>query len=70
MACLTEGCNGDYGEIWIDRTFTRQGRQITMTGIPALVCDVCGDDMYHETVVERVQALLVWSELRNTARLT
>jgi len=65
MKCSIRGCAGEYQERRISQVFTRDGNSIVVEGIPARVCDLCGDTILSWGTVERLlRALEVGQEPR------
>ena len=58
MKCSLEQCPGEYRETHIAQVFTRNGESIVIEGIPAKVCDVCGDTLLDWAAVERLWTTL------------
>lgn len=58
MRCSVEGCPGEYEEREIVHTVCHEGRVIVIDGVPAEVCQSCGDVLLRPEVVRRIEALL------------
>ncbi|MCH7744475.1 MAG: type II toxin-antitoxin system MqsA family antitoxin [Chloroflexi bacterium] len=56
MKC--DQCQGQYREKTIVLSFQRQGKSIVIEGVPATVCDLCGDTLLSESTVREVEELL------------
>lgn len=62
MRCSIEGCPGEYEEREIVHTVRHQGRVVVIDGVPAEVCQPCGDVLLRPDVVRRIEALLRTSD--------
>lgn len=45
MNCNVPGCAGEYEEELIVRAVERDGRIAVFKDVPAMVCDICGDEL-------------------------
>ena len=52
--CTLQGCEGHYERRLISHVFTHNGTSVVIEGIPALVCDVCGDTILEWNVVQQL----------------
>ncbi len=62
MKCSLQNCQGEYQDRRITHVFTRQGKSIVVEGIPARVCDLCGDTVLSWETTEQLFALLEASQ--------
>ena len=44
--------NGEFEAKKVDKALTRNGKVILFTGVPAEVCDICGERMFNPDVVD------------------
>lgn len=51
-------CSGVYRQERVVECFTVRGDTICIEGIPALVCDVCGDRQFSTEVTRQIQQIL------------
>ena len=51
-------CSGQYREKTIVLSFQRNGRSVVVEGIPALVCDLCGDSLFTMSALNGIERLL------------
>ena len=51
-------CQGHYREKSVVISFHREGRTVLVEDVPALVCDLCGDELLTEDTAEQVERLL------------
>jgi YgiT-type zinc finger domain-containing protein len=51
-------CRGEYREKLVTRSYTFKGRTVVVEGVPALVCDQCGDILIREETVAAIDDLL------------
>ena len=51
-------CHGQYSDKTTVLSFQRGGRTVVVEDVPALVCDVCGDELVTEAVAREVEKLL------------
>jgi YgiT-type zinc finger domain-containing protein len=51
-------CQGQYRKKSIVISFQRDGRSVVIEGVPALVCDLCGDTLLSESTVRQIEQLL------------
>ena len=61
-------CRGEYQAKLIVFSFDRKGQTVVVEGVPAHVCERCGDVLLSERVVQEVEQLLD-QELKGTAPL-
>ncbi|TAK34943.1 MAG: YgiT-type zinc finger protein [Chloroflexota bacterium] len=54
MKCTLRDCSGEYQERRVSQVFTRDGQSFVVEGIPAMVCDVCGDTILNWSTVDRL----------------
>jgi YgiT-type zinc finger domain-containing protein len=45
--------NGEFENKKVDKPLTRDGKVILFTGVPAQVCDVCGERIFSREVVSK-----------------
>jgi YgiT-type zinc finger domain-containing protein len=55
-------CPGEYEERKIVHTARYRGRVVVIDGVPAKVCQICGDVLLRPEVVRRIEALLQSSD--------
>jgi len=58
MKCSIQGCSGDYVSKRINQSFNRDSHLVVIDGIPALVCDICGDVIFSAETTKAVEVLL------------
>ena len=58
MKCTIKGCTGEYEKQAVNQSLKRQGRLVVVDGIPAMVCDVCGDTIFSADTTTRIEAIL------------
>ena len=58
MKCSFRGCPGDYEERRIVQTQRRGDSIIVINGVPAEVCDVCGDVLLTADTLRRLEAIV------------
>lgn len=58
MKCSIKGCPGTYEHKSVHHTVRHRGRVIVIDHVPAQVCDVCGDVLFEEQTVRRIEELL------------
>ena len=58
MKCSIQGCSGEYINKRVNQSFNKDGHLLVIDGIPALVCDVCGDVIFSADTTKAVEALL------------
>ena len=51
-------CRGRYREKPIVVSFKRQGRTVVVEDVPALVCELCGDELLTEATAREIEQLL------------
>ena len=51
-------CQGQYENRTTVLTFQRRGQSVVVEGVPAQVCDRCGDTLLSESIVREVEDLL------------
>jgi YgiT-type zinc finger domain-containing protein len=51
-------CHGQYSDNTTVLSFQRGARTVVVEDVPALVCDVCGDELVTEAVAREVEELL------------
>ena len=51
-------CEGEYREKLITRSYVHNGRPVVVDGVPALMCDRCGDVLIREEVVATIEEIL------------
>lgn len=56
--CTIQGCPGHYIEKHVSHTFRREGRLIVIDGVPAEVCDVCGDVLFSPKTSRKLDRLV------------
>jgi len=54
-ACTIRGCTGTYRERTTSRIEDVAGRRIVIDGIPAEVCDRCGDSLFSPDAVRGIE---------------
>jgi len=67
MNCETKGCVGEYTRTVVSRAFEFQGRTVVVEGIPAQVCDLCGETVFEAGTLDRVRAVLQRARPSHTA---
>lgn len=58
MKCSLRGCVGEYEERRIIHAVRHRGRLVVIDGVPAEVCNVCGDVLLTPETVRRIEAIL------------
>ena len=51
-------CQGEYREKLLTRSYVHRGRTVVVEGVPALVCDQCGDILIREETAAAIDGLL------------
>jgi YgiT-type zinc finger domain-containing protein len=51
-------CHGQYSDKTTVLSFQRGGRAVVVEDVPALVCDVCRDELVTEATVRKIEELL------------
>lgn len=51
-------CDGEYREKAVVRNYKWRGKTIVIEGVPALVCDRCGDMLIQEETIAAIDELL------------
>lgn len=51
-------CQGEYRERLVTRSYVHRGRTVVVEGVPAFVCDQCGDILVREETVAAIDDLL------------
>ncbi|MCH8205864.1 MAG: type II toxin-antitoxin system MqsA family antitoxin [Chloroflexi bacterium] len=51
-------CRGEYQKKLIVFSFDRKGRAVVVEGVPAHVCQLCGDTLLSERVVQEIEHLI------------
>lgn len=51
-------CQGHYAEKTIVLSFQRRGKSLVVENVPALVCDLCGDELLSPTTLRKIEELL------------
>lgn len=51
-------CEGQYRERTVVLAFQRKGRSVVVEDVPARVCDLCGDMLLSEGIVQEIEELL------------
>lgn len=67
MKCENTGCVGAYTRTTVSRAFEYQGRTVVVEGIPAQVCDLCGETVFEAGTLDRVRAVLNGARPAHTA---
>ena len=58
MKCSIKGCSGNYEHKVIDQTFRKNGQVVVVEGIPAEVCDICGDSLLTPETSRKIDDVL------------
>jgi len=58
MRCSVKGCQGEYVQRKIVYAVKVEGRIVVVDGVPAEVCDVCGDTLLSEETVRQLEKML------------
>jgi YgiT-type zinc finger domain-containing protein len=58
MECSIAGCPGRYEERRIVHTVRRQGEIVVVDGVPAEVCNICGDVLLRPETIRHLEDLL------------
>jgi len=58
MKCSIKGCPGEYEEKKIVHTVRYNGQVIVIDHVPAEVCSICGDVLFHPKTVRQIERLL------------
>jgi YgiT-type zinc finger domain-containing protein len=57
MKCRISGCPGDYVQRRILHAVRNRGEVVVFDGVPAEVCDRCGDTLFAPETVRRLEEL-------------
>ena len=58
MNCSIKGCSGQYEPTTVLHTAQRGDRIVVIEHVPAEVCSVCGDVLFHPDTVKRILKIL------------
>ncbi len=58
MKCSIKGCPGHYESKHINRVITKDGHIFVIEGIPASVCNVCGDTLISLKTIRSIEKML------------
>jgi YgiT-type zinc finger domain-containing protein len=58
MKCSIRDCAGQYEEGKVVHTVRHRGHLVVIDGVPADVCNVCGDVLLKPDTVRRIEAIL------------
>lgn len=58
MKCTIQGCPGEYEDRGLLHTVRQRGQVVVIDGVPAEVCDICGDVLLKPETVVRLERLL------------
>ena len=57
MRCLNQGCEGEYERQRILHVMRGRGEPIAVADVPAEVCSFCGDTLFDDTTLRRLEAI-------------
>lgn len=55
--CSVEGCDGHYEQRLVIHTVRSKGAIVVVDGVPAEVCDICGDVLLSLDTVRRLETM-------------
>ena len=58
MKCSIEGCPGEYEPTTVLHTVRSGGRVLVIDHVPAETCSTCGDVLFTQETVRRIEELL------------
>jgi YgiT-type zinc finger domain-containing protein len=67
MRCENKGCGGEYTRTTVNRAFEYHGSTVVVEGIPAQVCDLCGETVFEAGTLDRVREVLRRARPAHTA---
>jgi YgiT-type zinc finger domain-containing protein len=67
MKCENNGCGGEYTRTTVSRAFEYQGSTVVVDGIPAQICDLCGETVFEAGMLDRVREVLKRARPAHTA---
>ena len=67
MKCESKGCAGEYTRTTVSRAFEYQGSTVVVEGIPAQVCDLCGETIFEAGTLDRIREVLKRARPAHTA---